>query len=710
MSLGGLAKTKSCATPIKTAIFQHDLLKIWHTNGVFPRPAIFALAVSGGSDSMALATLCAQIEQSRDQAPALRQATFHAFIVDHVARPGSTEEAKQVEAWLHQYLGLSLPTCFCVDVCSFEKQGFTRTRILTLKWPHGTDPCLLPNFETEARRLRYRALGQACFEAQTPSLLLGHHEADETETLIMRLVEGYRGEGLRGIPTEADIANCQGIEGVHQSGGRYYTASRDQVTQPSVLSPVGEYCKPGFEYGGVKIYRPLMGYTKAALQATLEANGIPWVNDATNKDPTLSIRNAVRYLINRKVLPKALHSGQQPDSSNLKMVAGNIKTKYLQRNDQADELFQACEVILLNAKSGYLDVRIPLFPTVDLQKSDCSEDILQDRSFERAQAIRDGFLMDPSKYEWTIENKYIAARLVRHLLNIVTPRDHISLQSLEQATKAMFFSVKSPHSPHSGQSHSKVHDAFTVGDVLCRRIHAPQSRPASSSAESFRLDPEHIWRLSRQPYQSNIPEPECVVPKTDLSSATVHETTDGDVSQPELRWQLWDGRYWIKVLNSGSHDLGIRPLSQDRLVRLKARLKKLYHFRLLNHLQKTLQLHAPGTSRYTLPAVVDEKDEVLALPTLTMTFPDLKQDSRDHGEEKQKSSGSHWWPQTLSFWARYKRVMLPDSIKKGAVIALSEGKERPSGIASINAPDGQVLFGKTSHIKPGASTAPNTPA
>lgn len=60
---------------------------------------------------MALATLCSQIKQSRVQDPALGKIALHAFIVDHVARPGSTEEAKQVEGWLRQHLGLLRRTC-----------------------------------------------------------------------------------------------------------------------------------------------------------------------------------------------------------------------------------------------------------------------------------------------------------------------------------------------------------------------------------------------------------------------------------------------------------------------------------------------------------------------------------------------------------------------------------------------------------------------
>lgn len=61
---------------------------------------------------MALATLCSQMKQSRVQGPAaLGSIVLHAFIVDHRARPESTEEAKRVETWLRQHLGVLRRLC-----------------------------------------------------------------------------------------------------------------------------------------------------------------------------------------------------------------------------------------------------------------------------------------------------------------------------------------------------------------------------------------------------------------------------------------------------------------------------------------------------------------------------------------------------------------------------------------------------------------------
>lgn len=55
---------------------------------------------------MALVKLCCQLKDFREQYPVLQFFRLHAFIVDHKARPGSTDEAKRVRKWLHEQFGL----------------------------------------------------------------------------------------------------------------------------------------------------------------------------------------------------------------------------------------------------------------------------------------------------------------------------------------------------------------------------------------------------------------------------------------------------------------------------------------------------------------------------------------------------------------------------------------------------------------------------
>ena len=492
-----------------------------------------------------------------------------------------------------------------------------------MRWPPGVIPSQLPNFETEARRLRYQALGKACDEANIPSLLLGHHKADSKETSIMRLIEGYRGEGLRAISTESDIPDCEGIYGAYQSGGRAYITTQNESAKAlfakhgraeDMLAPIKEYRKQGFEFGGVRIYRPLLTFSKRDLQKILKDGNVPWVEDPTNGDPTISIRNAIRFLIGNKSLPMALTG----PSRGLETVAENIRQKSRWRDERADNLFQALDIVSFDARAGSLGFRIPI-PTELNRKMGHSQ---------------------------TIEQEHIGARLVRLLLQLVSPHDQISLQSLETATKRMFLEADEALPDHNEKDRPAT--SFTAAGVHCERIGVSIADPGLKSNKSN----EYTWRLSRQPYQQNLPEPECPIPPTYPSLYNPKAKKQWQVTYPEPLWHLWDGRYWIQIINCTAKPLNIRPLTEDRLIRLKARIKAEDHenTKAPAILQKLLKEAAPGLSRFTLPAIVDDEDNVLILPTLDFEVKGL----------------------TIEWRVRYRRVIFPDNIKREAVKALPE--------------------------------------
>ena len=65
------------------------------------------LAISGGLDSMALAQLCHMVQWGKRQEYSLKP-RFHALIVDHKSREGSSEEAQLTALRLEQ-LSMSRP-------------------------------------------------------------------------------------------------------------------------------------------------------------------------------------------------------------------------------------------------------------------------------------------------------------------------------------------------------------------------------------------------------------------------------------------------------------------------------------------------------------------------------------------------------------------------------------------------------------------------
>ena len=145
---------------------QKDFTKVMTGLGITPADGPFAVAVSGGPDSMALSLLFS----------GWGEASYLTF--DHGLREGSQKEAEQVGRWLKQR-GLS-------------------HKILT--W-HGEKPAT--GIQAAARTARYRALEGWCRDHGIKALVLAHTRDDQAETFLMRLI---RGSGVDGLAAMAPVA------------------------------------------------------------------------------------------------------------------------------------------------------------------------------------------------------------------------------------------------------------------------------------------------------------------------------------------------------------------------------------------------------------------------------------------------------------------------------------------------------------------------
>jgi tRNA(Ile)-lysidine synthase len=124
----------------------------------------FAVAVSGGPDSLALTFLT--------KIYALKyNLNCKYFIVDHRLRKESTQEAKRVKKTLKNF-GIKL-------------------EILTWK---GKKP--LSNIQSLARKKRYELLFLKCKSLKISNLIIGHHLNDLIENFFIRMI---RGSGLKGL-------------------------------------------------------------------------------------------------------------------------------------------------------------------------------------------------------------------------------------------------------------------------------------------------------------------------------------------------------------------------------------------------------------------------------------------------------------------------------------------------------------------------------
>ena len=124
----------------------------------------FAVAVSGGPDSLALAFL-AKIYSIKNNL----KTKF--FIVNHKLRQESTKEAIKVKKLLNKFL--------------------INLEILTWR---GKKP--IKNIQALARKKRYELLFLKCDRYKLNNILLGHHQDDLFENFFIRIL---RGSGLKGL-------------------------------------------------------------------------------------------------------------------------------------------------------------------------------------------------------------------------------------------------------------------------------------------------------------------------------------------------------------------------------------------------------------------------------------------------------------------------------------------------------------------------------
>jgi tRNA(Ile)-lysidine synthase len=150
-----------------------------------PLNAPFALAVSGGGDSVALMHLAADWLKANG-VPFDRGTVL---TVDHGLRPGSAREAQATASWA-------------------KSAGF---KSRTLVW-RGVKP--RSNVEDGARDARYRLMGDWCRANGVPAVLLAHTRDDQAETFLLRLGRGSGVDGLSAMRPRAPfpLPGYDGIE------------------------------------------------------------------------------------------------------------------------------------------------------------------------------------------------------------------------------------------------------------------------------------------------------------------------------------------------------------------------------------------------------------------------------------------------------------------------------------------------------------------
>lgn len=436
-----------------------------------------------------------------------------------------------------------------------------------------------------ARKYRFQALGRACQEMDIQHLMLAHHVDDQVESVLMRILNGHRGRGLSGIKENLPIPECYGLHGICRSGG----IDSSEKSSPKTLIPGPKALHTEnlaipvpikVEHGGIRILRPLLEYSKKDLRRTCEQFCVPWFEDATNYDFTLTPRNAIRHVLDKNSLPQAL------DRARLLRLADSERAYA----SLLDKLVYECRnlwVRIFEPRSGTIIAR---FTDWTLRA-------------ENLQLIPENPHLITGSLRKSQEHilQMLSLLIIRDIVESVSPSIQLDLKTFVNAGKIIFPTLYP--SEEAGASNPCASD-FTVAGVHFSR------RAATISTESIKrkeaVPQDHEWLISRQPYFSDITK----LPQLEIPSGKVGQNS----------FSLWDGRYWIQAKNMTRNDLLLRPFHKEDLAPFRSSLdhpEKQKFSRLL----KTI---APNLIRFTLPAIADRNGKVMALPSVGINIPGAK--------------------------------------------------------------------------------------
>ena len=196
-----------------------------------------AVAVSGGSDSLALMHLLCRFAKARKRPAPL------VLTVDHGLHKSSAANARKVAAWA-------------------TKVGL-KTKVLT--WS-GSKP--KSGIEAAAREARYRLMGEWLAKRKIATLFVGHTGDDQAETFLLRLARGSGLDGLAAMRARSPWP-VPGFAGLTVARP-LLDASRDELRthlkslkQPWLDDPMND--DPAFDR--VKIRKAMAALAEAGLTA-----------------------------------------------------------------------------------------------------------------------------------------------------------------------------------------------------------------------------------------------------------------------------------------------------------------------------------------------------------------------------------------------------------------------------------------------------------
>lgn len=179
-------------------------------------------------------------------------------LLDTVCQSIKQDSQSNYEVWvLHIHHGLQKQADQWLEFC--EKLAKKYQVHFDFRLLHFSDRSN-GNIEARARAGRYEALTELCAEHAIEDLLLAHHQNDQAETILLQLLRGSGVAGLSGMPQER----------IHTNDGY-----------------------------SISLWRPLLGQSRADLEAYAKEHKLKWVEDPSNQSPVYR-RNAIR----KQIIPR----------------------------------------------------------------------------------------------------------------------------------------------------------------------------------------------------------------------------------------------------------------------------------------------------------------------------------------------------------------------------------------------------------------------
>lgn len=283
------------------------------------------LAVSGGSDSLALMFLVKEYLETLSMPPEIIAVT-----VDHQLRKESACEAETV-----------------AEICRAH-----HTKHITVRW-EGTKP--KTHIASSARIARYNLLFQEAQRQGASLIMTGHTLNDQVETYQMR---SQRLQKSRGALCGEAGAMHDGVSAGSFAGALCGEAgamrdedhagkTRKNIAEKNdgVLYERGLSCIPreALLQRKVRLIRPLLGVRRQTLRNYLRSQGKMWIDDPTNED-----RNFERVRVRQSL-----------SSQKLTDIAQKINQAALQRRQQAQNIADLIVALNITVQHGCCFIKKP---------------------------------------------------------------------------------------------------------------------------------------------------------------------------------------------------------------------------------------------------------------------------------------------------------------------------------------------------------------